>query len=213
MCGHPAGFATSRRCLRFIILIMGALWNRAGHYIFALWFLLLSSFFFPRLISAVAKWMSTVLLHIVWPYCEFRMQVWNVLRAARWKYRTQKWRKNRHLGTMAQLYWAVSSQLRHIDNRKNLLSSNTSSTCPRNMVNFGPLTAEISSGVWAPLQISTGFASWQRYCTALQYWASAKLCGVEQRAPLILDRAAITSGIGPHSSSGLFTTRRSWDML
>jgi len=25
--------------------IMGALWNRAGHYIFALWFLLLSIFF------------------------------------------------------------------------------------------------------------------------------------------------------------------------
>ena len=35
----------------------------------------------------------------------------------------------------------------------------------------------------APLQISTGFAFWQRYCSALQYWASAKLCGVEQRAP------------------------------
>jgi len=31
---------------------------------------------------------------------------------------------------------------------KNLLSSNTSSTCPRNMVNFGPLTAQIYSGVW-----------------------------------------------------------------
>ena len=30
-----------------------------GHYIFALWFLL-SSIFFPRLISAVAEWISTV---------------------------------------------------------------------------------------------------------------------------------------------------------
>jgi len=29
-----------------------------------------------------------------------------------------------------------------------LLSSNTSSTRPVNMVNFGPLTAEIGSGVW-----------------------------------------------------------------
>ena len=29
---------------------------------------------------------------------------------------------------------------------------------------------------------------------------SDKLCGVEQRAPLIFDRAAITMGIGPHSS-------------
>jgi len=36
-----------------------------------------------------------------------------------------------------------------IDNRKKLaLSSNTFSTRPRNMVNFGPLTAEIGSGVW-----------------------------------------------------------------
>jgi len=31
---------------------------------------------------------------------------------------------------------------------KNLLNSNISSTCPHNMVNFGPLTAEIGSGVW-----------------------------------------------------------------
>ena len=46
---------------------------------------------------------------------------------------------------------------------KNLLSSNTCSTCPDNMVSFGLLTAEIGSGVWDTLQISTGFASWQRY--------------------------------------------------
>ena len=63
-----------------IVLIMVALWNRAGHYIFALWFLsmfyLLS--FFPRLFSAAADWMSTILnLHMVWRWrwCEFRMQV------------------------------------------------------------------------------------------------------------------------------------------
>jgi len=48
-----------------------------------------------------------------------------------------------------------------------VLSSNTSSTCLGNMVNFGPLTAEIASEVWAPLQISTSCASWQRYCMAL----------------------------------------------
>jgi len=54
-----------------------------------------------------------------------------------------------------------------IDNRKNLLSSYISSTCPHNKVNFGPLLAEILSLVWGPQVISTGFASWQRYCTAL----------------------------------------------
>ena len=32
-------------------------------------------FFFPRLISAVADWMSAILVHMVWPYGEVRMQV------------------------------------------------------------------------------------------------------------------------------------------
>jgi len=48
---------------------MAALWIRASHYIFALWFLLsmyLLLSFFPRLISAVTDWMSAVLAHTVW---------------------------------------------------------------------------------------------------------------------------------------------------
>jgi len=50
-------------------LVMVALWNRADHYIFILF---LSSFFlllflFPRLISAVGDWMSTILPQMVWP--------------------------------------------------------------------------------------------------------------------------------------------------
>ena len=53
------------------------------------------------------------------------------------------------------------------------------------MVNFGPLTAEIRWQVWDTLQIST-------------VWASAKLCSIEQKAPPIFSRAAITLGIGPH---------------
>jgi len=51
---------------QFPFFIMVTLWNRADHYIFALWFLLLSSFF-PRLISAGGDWMSTILPHMVWP--------------------------------------------------------------------------------------------------------------------------------------------------
>jgi len=47
-------------------VFMVALWNRADHYIFILWFLLPSSFF-PRLISAVADWMSVILPHMMWP--------------------------------------------------------------------------------------------------------------------------------------------------
>jgi len=92
---------------------MVALWNRADYYIFILWFFS-SVFFFHRLISAVAHWMSTILPHKMWPYSEFTMQVWNMLHAARCKCRTQKSRKNRHVGTIAQLCWAVSSQLRNV---------------------------------------------------------------------------------------------------
>ena len=50
--------------------------------------------------------------------------------------------KNRHFGTIGQLYRAVSSQLRHVLTiKRNLLNTDTSSTCPHNMVNFGLLTA------------------------------------------------------------------------
>ena len=42
-------------------LVMVALWNRADHYIFALWlFLSFFLFFFPRLISAIGDWMSAI---------------------------------------------------------------------------------------------------------------------------------------------------------
>ena len=42
-------------------------------------------------------------------------------------------------------YWTASVFATEacIDNRKNLLNSNISSTCHHSMVNFGPLTAEI----------------------------------------------------------------------
>jgi len=46
-----------------LMVIKIALCNRADHYIFALRFLSL----FPRLISAVGDWMSTILRHMVWP--------------------------------------------------------------------------------------------------------------------------------------------------
>jgi len=47
----------------------------SGHYIFAVFSIFISFFVFPRLISAAADWMSTILRHVVWPWCEFRMQV------------------------------------------------------------------------------------------------------------------------------------------
>ena len=63
-----------------------------------------------------------------------------------------------HLRTIAQLSRAISSQLWHRSTSgKNLLSSNTSSTRPVNMVIFGPLTAEIGSGVWGTPTNFNGF--------------------------------------------------------
>jgi len=46
---------------------MAALWNRTGHYILMLWFLSIFFYlsFFPRLISAVGDWMSTIFPHMV----------------------------------------------------------------------------------------------------------------------------------------------------
>ena len=87
-----------------------------------------------------------------------------------------------------------------IDNRKkSLLNSNISPTCPYNMVNFGLLVAQIVSLVWGT---QVNFNRFLRLgsCTALQQWASAKLCGIGQRAPPIFVRVAITLGIDPHCS-------------
>jgi len=125
-----------------------------------------------------------------------------VLHAARENTGCKKSPSGHHRTTLSGCNFATKA---HIDNwKKNLLRSNISSRRSHNLVNFGLPAAEIDPVVWnfgAPQLISTGFASSQRYCTVLQQWPSAKLCGVEQTAPDTFDRAAITLGIGPHSSS------------
>ena len=63
-------------------------------------------------------------------------------------------------GTIVQLCRAISSQLRHVmyrQSEKNLLSSNISSRCPHNMVNFGLLAAEIGPVVWGTPANFSGF--------------------------------------------------------
>jgi len=102
-----------------------------------------------------------------------------VLHAARWKCRTQKIAKKPYLGTITQLCRTISSQLRHVSTiGKNLLSSNTSSTCPYNMVNFGPLPAEIVSLVWGSPGNFNGF----RVLVVLLH--GTLLVGVSQTAAL-----------------------------
>jgi len=86
---------------------MAALRNRAGHYIFVLWFLS----FFPRLFSAVAYWMSTILPHMMWPcaHLECTSEM-----CCTWLAENRGCKispKIHYLGTIAQLCRAVSSQL------------------------------------------------------------------------------------------------------
>jgi len=84
---------------------------------------------------------------------ECRPETW-----ARWKCRTQKIAKKspsgHHRTTLSGYVFATKA---HIDNRKNLLSSNISSTCSHDMVNFCPLAAEIGPVVWGTPANFKGF--------------------------------------------------------
>ena len=129
-------------------------------------FYLSSSSFFPRLISAAADWMSTILLHMVWPSANLERRsemCCSRLAANTGRKSRQKSPSGHHRTTSTGYIFATKAR---IDIRKKTLSSNTSSTCPYNMVNLGPLAAEILSLVWGTPANSMGFASWQRYCTA-----------------------------------------------
>jgi len=90
--------------------------NRVGHYIFALWFLSSTSSFFlfsSSTLSGRRLYVYHTSVHGV-SIVRFRMQLWNVLRAARRKCRTKKVAKIHHLGTITQFCLAISSQVRQV---------------------------------------------------------------------------------------------------
>jgi len=99
---------------------MVALLNRADHYIFVLWFLLLSSFFFPRLILAVADWMSAILAHMMWPYSSVNLG-WRSETCCTWLAENTG-RKNspsvHHRTTLLGYIFATKA---HIDNWKKIV--------------------------------------------------------------------------------------------
>jgi len=87
---------------------------------------------------------------------------------------TQKSPSAHHRTTLSGYIFATKACM---DNRKkNLLNSNMSSTCPHNMANFGPLTAETGWWIWGTQQISTGFTSCLCYCSDVAQRKSTKLC-------------------------------------
>ena len=142
---------------------MAALCNRAGQYIFAVWFL--SSSIYLSIVLFSSPNLSSHRLDVLpyfytWRGPSANLECRSEMCCSRLAANTgrKKVAKNRHRGTITQLRWAISSQLRHISTiGKNLLSSNTSSTCPYNMVNFGPLAAEIVSLVWSTPGNFNGF--------------------------------------------------------
>ena len=139
---------------------MFALCNRADHYIFALWFLsffcLLSSSSFsssPNLSGRGLDVYHTSTHGVAW------VRIYNAcLKCAACGSLKIQDAKNRHFGTIVQLCRAMPSELRHVSTiGKNVLNSDTSSTCPRNTVNFGPLTTGICWRVWGTPANFNGF--------------------------------------------------------
>ena len=144
---------------------MAALRSRCGHYIFALW--LLSSIFFFSSPNLICR--RCLLYFHTWSGLSANLGCRSETCCTRLAENAgrKKSPKICHLGIIAQLCRAMSSQLRHASTiGKKLLNSNISSACPHNMVNFGP-AAEIVSLVWCTPANFNGFCVLGRYCTAL----------------------------------------------
>jgi len=83
---------------------------------------------------------------------------------------------------------------------KNLLNSNISPTCPYNMVNFGPLAAEICWRVWGTPTNFSGFhvLAVLLHATLVVGISQTLRHWTEGATYIRLGRAAIKLGIGPH---------------
>ena len=131
-----------------------------------------------------------------------------MLHAACWKYRTQRRRQKSSSGHhRTNLSGYIFATKARIDNRKKervkqqyLLHMSSQYGELRLTNGWDWLTSLGHPFNFNGFRVLTALLA---YCTAL-YWTSAKLCDVEQRAPPIFGRAAITLGIGPHSSFILF---------
>ena len=139
----------------YFTAVTSSLWppNRACHYILPLWFFLLS-FFCPSLFflaysqrsqTGCLPYTSTYDVALVSANLECMPEMCCTRLT---ETQDAKIAKIRHIRTIAQLFRAVSrnyGMYRQSENK--LLNSNMSSTRRHNMVNVGPVTAEIVSGV------------------------------------------------------------------
>ena len=109
--------------------------------------------------------MSTI-LH-TWCGLSARTHAWNVLHAARRKYRTQNSRKkspsaHHHTSLLGYIFATKAC----IDNRKNVKQQYFLHMSSLGMVNIGPLTAEIGWPVWGTPAHFNGF----RVLASLVHW-------------------------------------------
>jgi len=94
--------------------------------------------------------------------------------------------KIRHLGVIAQLCRAISSQQRHVSTiGKKLVKQQYLLHMYPQYGELGPLAAEIGPVVWGPQLISTGFVSWQH---------GTPVVGVSQTAALNRGRHQYSAG-------------------
>ena len=109
----PNMFLSTNTVSKWLNVIMAGLCNRAGHIYFHPVFLLSFFHFFPRLISAVGDWMSTIHTRCG---LSVNLQYRSETCCARLAENTarKKSPKTRHLGTIPKLSPAISSQLRRV---------------------------------------------------------------------------------------------------
>jgi len=148
--GPSAGWASIRNCVRRPVMCSMAIQVNESQnnitllwppivmvtplYIFVLWFLLSSIFY---LFPTYSQRSQIGYLPYFYTWCghsvdlECMSEMWCMRLAGNTG--RKKSPKIRHLGTIAQLWRAIPLQWRHISTiGKNMLNSNTSSTCPDN---------------------------------------------------------------------------------
>ena len=147
-------------CIACYILFMAALHSRCGHYIFALQFL--SSIFYLLFFSSpnLSSRRLDVYHTSTHGVALVRIQNTGLKCAARGSREIQDAKMMPKIAIWAPSHNFVAPYLRNqgtYRQSEKLLNSNMSSTCPYNMANFGPLAAEIGSGVWGTPSNFNGF--------------------------------------------------------
>jgi len=138
---------------------MAAQWNRAGHYIFVLWFLLSIYLIFFLAYSQPSQIGCLPCFH-TWCGLSANLGCMSETCCMRLAKNTgrRKSPKIRHLRTIAQLCRAISSQLRHVSTiEKRLVKQQYLPHMSLQYGELGPLGAEIGLLVWGTPANFNGF--------------------------------------------------------